>query len=178
MDNSFFGYLQQLELMAFFSGYPLVFALVLFFGGNRSPKDKLSARAYSVLPIAYTLAGALYLGLQLKNLYPDYSTGHIRLSIQQPLLVCWGLLSLLFWIPVLRKKPVLSLLHSLVFFFFVVRDILVSTFRSSADKHVLRNDMKIYTVSLLLNLGLLVLVLLISLAFSRFKKQGRRLPVK
>jgi len=34
MDNSFFSHLQLLELMAFFSGYPLVYAVIIFIDGK------------------------------------------------------------------------------------------------------------------------------------------------
>ena len=169
MDNSFFAYLQRLELMAFFSAYPLLYATIHVIAGN-SKREALK-KLPPLLPFAYALVGILYLGLQLKNLYPDYSVENIRLTIQQPWLVIWGLLSILFWIPVLAKRPVLSLLHSLVFFFFLVRDLFLQTFQSSADKNVVRNDMKIYADSLLLNLAAFILVTLIFFLFARYKKQ-------
>ncbi len=89
----------------------------------------------------------------------------------QPYLQIWGLLSILFWIPALGKKAGLSLLHSLVFFFFLVRDLVLQF--SSADKDIVKNDMKIYTDSLLLNLGALILIVLISFLFSHNKMRFR-----
>ena len=171
MDNSFFAYLQQLELMAFFSGYPLIYAVTLFFAGNQEVRDNFKSRTVSLLPFAYALVGTLYLGLQLKNLYPDYSFEHLKLTIQQPWLISWGLLSMLFWIPVLNRKPFLSLIHSLVFFFFLIKDLFLQLTASAADNDVVRNDMKIYTVSLLLNLGALILIVLLSFMFTYFKKR-------
>jgi hypothetical protein len=171
MDNSFFAYLQQLELMAFFSGYPLVYAIVYFIAGNA--KTEIIKKFPSLLPYAYALAGSLYLGLQLKNFYPDYSFENIRDAVQQPFLMIWALLSLLFWIPAFGKKPVLSLFHSLVFFFFLLRDLFLQSSVPSADKNIVKNDMKLYTDSLLLNLGALILVILISLLISRLKRQDR-----
>jgi len=171
MDNSFFAYLQQLELMAFFSGYPLLYAVILFIAGNKQFKNNFKSRIVSLLPFAYALVGTLYLGLVLKDLYPDYSIENIAQIIQQPWLTAWGLLSILFWIPALGKKPVLSLLHSLVIFFFLVRDLFLHSFHLSSGNDVVRNDMKIYTDSLFLNLGSLLLATLISLLITRFKKQ-------
>ena len=121
--DSFFAYMQRLELLAFFSGYPLVYTVVVFIAGGRPPGNKFKRRMGSLLPFAYALVGSLYLGLQLKNLYPDYSIEYITLTMQQPYLMIWGLLSILFWIPTLAKKTVLSLLHSLVFFFLLVIDL-------------------------------------------------------
>ena len=170
MDNSFFAYLQQLEGMAFFSGYPLIYAVTLFISGNQRVKNNFKSKIFSFLPFAYALTGTLYLALQLKNLYPDYSIENINLAIQRPYLVGWGLLSILFWVPVLAKKPVLSLLHSLVFFFFIARDLFLDSFKSSVDKSIVRNDMKIYTDSILLNMGALIVVGVIALLVSRFRK--------
>lgn len=173
MDSNFFEYLQQLELLAFFSGYPLIYAVTLFIAGNQQLKNNFKNRIVSLLPFAYALVGTLYLGLQLKNLYPDYSIENIKLTIQHPYLIIWGLLSILFWIPALGKKKVLSLIHSLVFFFFLVRDLFLQLSASSADKNIVRNDMKIYTTSLLLNLAAIALIVLLSFLYTHYKKRLR-----
>ena len=173
MDDIFFAYLQRLELMAFFSGYPLLYAVTLFIAENQQLKNNFKSRIVSLLPFAYALVGTLYLGLQLKNLYPDYSIENIKLTMQQPYLKIWGLLAILFWIPAIAKKPILSLLHSLVFFFFLVRDLFLQLSASSADKNIVRNDMKIYTDSLLLNMGAFALIVLLSFLFTHYKKRLR-----
>ena len=171
MGNSFFEYLQQLELMAFFSGYPLVYAIIIYFAGNKGSENNFKARVVSVLPFAYALIGTLYLGLQLKKLYFNYSSGNIKQMMHWPWLMIWGLLSILFWIPAVSKKKVLSLLHSLVFFFFLLKDIVLQ-FAPTADENILKNDMRIYTISLLLNTGAFVLMLLLSLLISLNKNKN------
>ena len=173
MDNSFFAYLQQLELMAFFSGYPLLYAVILFFAGNQQVKNNFKTRVVSLLPFGYALVGTLYLGLQLKNLYPDYTVENIKLTIQQPWLIGWGLLSVFFWIPALGKKTVLSLIHSLVFFFFLIRDLFLQMSSPSVGNDMVRNDMKIYTISLLINLSALAFIVLVYYLFVHFKKPLR-----
>lgn len=171
MNSDFFSYLQQLEAMAFFSGFPLLFAIVVSIGGNgKLRKDRKNTLVTSV-PYSYAFVGILYWGLQLRNLYPDYSIDHISHSIQQPFLVIWGLGSVLFLIPFFRKISILPLFHSLVFFFFLLKDIFLQSFTSSADKNIVRNDMKIYTDSLLLNLGAYVLVMLAFYLISSAKKR-------
>lgn len=172
MDNSFFAYLQQLELIAFFSGYPLLYAVILFSVGDQQVKNDFKKRITSHLPFAYALMGTLYLGLQLKNLYPDYSLDNLKLTIQYPWLMGWGLLSILFWIPALSKKTILSLLHSLVFFFILIKDLFIQLSASSAGNHIVKNDMKIYTISLSLNLGALIIIVLFSFLFIRYKKSS------
>lgn len=171
MENNFFAYLQQLEGMAFFSGYPLLYAIVFFIAGMGQKNAGIKDRLPSLLPFSYALVGTLYLGLQLKNLYPDYSIENLKQTIQQPYLILWGLLSIFFWIPVLAKKPVLSLLHSLVFFFFLVKELFLNFFQSSIDKTVFRTEMKIYTDSLILNTGTFALIILISFLLNRYKKK-------
>lgn len=158
MDLAFFDYLQRLEMMAFFSGYPLVYAIAFFIAGKQKSKSGLKGKIVSLLPYSYALVGTLFLGLQLNNLYPDYTFENIKLTTQEPYLKIWGLLALLFWIPALRKKPVISLLHSLVFFSLLAKDLFRHTFQSSTDMNIIRNDMKIYSDSLILNLGVLAVV--------------------
>jgi len=172
MDNNFFAYIERLELMAFFSGYPLLYAAILFIAGNHQSKNNFKSKMVSLLPLAYAMIGTLCLGLLLKNLYPDYSPESIKMKTQQPYLIIWALLSLLFWIPRFRKKTILSLVHSLVFFLFIAWDLIIHTFRSSADKSVVKNDMKIYTDSLLLNLGAYAFILLLFFLFAYNKKRS------
>lgn len=158
MDNSFFAYLQQLEMLVFFSGYPLVYLLMNSIGSMKAVQEKTKKRILSVLPYAYALAGTLFLGFELKNAFPDFAIGNILQRIQNPFLFCWGLLSLLFWIPLFSRIRVLSFLHSLIFFFLVIRDIFKQNAISFTDNSLAKNNMKIYTISLVLNLILLIVV--------------------
>jgi hypothetical protein len=173
MDNSFNSYLQQLELMAFFSGYPLIYAAALFIAGDKAERNNFKTRAVSLLPFAYALVGTLYLGFKLRNLYPDYSVEHIKLTLQPPWLIIWGLLSILFWIPAVSKKKGLSLIHSLVFFFFFVKDFFLQLFVTDVDRNIEGNDMKMYANSLFLNLGAFALIVLLSFLFARYKNRLR-----
>jgi len=173
MDNSFLAYLERLEMMAFFSGYPLVYYAMVLFKGNKKENENAFTRAFSLLPFAYALLGTLFLGLMLKNLYPDYSIEHIRLKMQQPLLIIWGLSSILFWIPILNAKPIFSLIHSLVFFFFLAKDIIFHLIGYTDDEHIVRNDMKIYSVSIILTLFVLVFVSLLSFFAYRYARRLR-----
>lgn len=170
MDDSLFVYLQQLELITFFSGYPFIYAVVFFIAGNQQDKNSFKKQVTKLLPSGYALVGILYLGFQLKNHYLVYFIQNSNLTLHQTYWQIWGFLSLLFWIPALAKKIVLSLLHSLVFFFFLARDIILRLSASTVDIHVVRNDMQMYTVSLLLNLGAILVIVLISF----FVKQYRR----
>ncbi len=169
MGNSFFAYLQKIELMAFFLGYSLLYALILVFAGDKESRNNFKSRMVSALPLSYALVGTLYLGLQLKDFYLSYSSGNIIQAIHHPYLMAWGLLSILFWIPSISKKEILSLLHNLVFFFILVKDIFTQI-SSSLDENILKNDMRIYTASLLLNLGTFIIMVLLSFVVSPKKR--------
>ena len=170
MGNNFFAYLQLLELMAFFSGYSLLYAIILVFAGNKESRNNFKNRIVSVLPLSYALVSTLYVGLQLKNLYLNHLSGNIRLTIDHHYLMVWGLLAILFWIPLFRKKEGLSLLHSLVFFFILVKDIFMQI-GSSVDENILKNDMRLFTVSFLLNLATFILMGILYFFFLKNKKR-------
>ncbi len=170
MDNSFLAYLQRLELIGFFSGYPLIYAIALVITGNQRLKTGFISRISALLPYAYAVVGTLFLGFELKKLYPVYSIEHIKQSIQHPYLVIWGLLAMLFWIPALSKKIVFSLIHSLVFFFLLVSDIF-EQLSFSADSDIVKNDMKVYTSSLVLNLSTFAFLVLLSFLFASYKRR-------
>ena len=173
MGNTLFAYLQQLELMVFFSGYPLLYAFITFLASNKKSENSFKARMASLLPYGYALTGTLYLGLQLKNLYLSYIAKNVTYVIYHPYLMVWAFFSILFWIPALSKRKELSLLHSLVFFFFLVKDIVLQ-FASATDTGMLRNDMRIYTTSLLINTGTFLLIILLFFIGARRKKISHR----
>ena len=170
MGDSFFIYLRQLELIAFFSGYPLLYVVIMVMAGNQPVRNNFKSRMVLLLPFTYAFVGSLFLGLQLKNLYPDYSIENIKGSLQLPFLTAWALLSLVFWLPAIGRRTVLSLAHSLIFFFLLVRDLFQQLSTSSVDKDMIRNDMKIYSISLLLNMGSFAFLVLLSFLFSRYKR--------
>src|SRR5687767_9204037 len=166
------SYLQQLEILAFFSGYPLVYAVVAFLRTTAKSGSSIKNSAFILLPFSYTIVGILYLGLQLKNLFPDYSVRHIASQIQIPFFAGWALLSLAFWIPFLSKKPVLSLLHSLVFFYLIVKNFYLQLTSTEPDKHVLSNFMKVYSDSILLNTVVLIVLLIIYRGVKFFRQKA------
>ena len=170
MDDSFLASLQKLEAMAFFSGYALSYTVAHFFSGDIVPKRKCVDRIVSFLPFSYALIGVLFFGFQLKRLYPDYSFAHIRFIIQQPYLVLWGLLSIVFLIPAVGKRAVLSLIHSSVFFYLLASDLFMQLITPSADNNIIKNDMKVYAASIILNLAILGFLTILFLLSTYYKK--------
>lgn len=169
MGYSFDAYLEKLELIAFFAGFPMIYAIIVLVAGSlNNPLYK--NRVTSLLPYSYAFVGLLYMGYFLRNLYPDYSFSHINASVFHPLLKIWAFLSLLFWIPLFNRKTIFSLIHSLVFFFLIAKDIIAYRFLSENDPYIIKNQMKVYTDSLLLNAAAFIVILLISVTIRRLRK--------
>jgi hypothetical protein len=158
MDD-LFDYLFFMELMLFFSGYPLIYLLVTSFASKSKPVSAFRYNISRLLPFAYAGAGLLYLGLKLKNIFPDLDLPHLRAEFSGNWLQFWGLSAILFFIPCFSRRPVFSLLHSLVFFFFIARDI-VERLTSTADRNIVKNNMNIYAYSLLVNLAVFVVIVI------------------
>ncbi len=170
MDNSFFIYLEQLELIGFFSGYLFIYLLVKFIVTLLLQKRIVTSNLANLLPYSYAVVGLLFAGYQLKNLYPDYTIENLNSITQNTFLKTWAMLSILFFIPALAKKTVLSVLHSLVFFYFIVKDLYEYFFKGSGYV-LLQNDMSIYTKSVLLNAAAFVFVILSYFILRFFKKK-------
>jgi uncharacterized membrane protein len=158
--------MDHLELLLFFSGYMLVYLVIRVLAETVPAKKIFKKNISGLLPYAYALVGILYLGFLVKSLYPDYSLNYINTATKIPLLKIWGLLSILFFIPLFAKKPVYSLLHSLVFVFFICRDLYMYIF-AGQDKSVMKNDMNLYTYSLLINITAFLFVIVIATLCNR-----------
>ncbi len=154
MDTGFLSYLQQLEIFAFFSGYALLFLVVRSISLSGKMPTETGKRMLLVLPYSYAIMGCLFIGLQAKNLYPDYSMLHMQQMVQHPFLFYWAILTVIFLIPFLSQKPIFSFLHSLVFLGCMVWDVMVQFNAVQADRSMVRNEMRIYAISCIAN-GLL-----------------------
>lgn len=170
MEDSFFDSLDRLEYVAFFAGYPLVYTCIQYLSGRLSNKQNTKIKITDLLPFGYALVGTLYVGLQLRNLFPDYSIEHIKSNFQHPVLKCWAFLSLLCWIPAIARIRAISLFHSFIFMTLWLKDILFQQFFNTIpDVLIIRNEMKIYTDSLLLNFGTYSIVFLGFTIFRRYR---------
>ena len=169
--DELFGYLERLEVMIFFAGYPIIFSLVYFLEGEFRKKPKpLITVLKNLLPCAYALSGTLCFGFYLKKIYTGYTMGISISALNHPYLIAWGLFSMVFWFRFARVKPLLSLLHSLVFFFYIPMDLYLYL-THSAEKDLVKNDMNILTSSVLLNTSTLLAVLIFHFAWQYFRKK-------
>jgi len=169
------AYIERLELLGFFSGYPLIYFLILSLAGPTSTRTPFKSKLVSLLPVAYALSGTFFWGLVLKNLYQHYTLSHITLDVHFSFMKLWGLFSILFWLPIFRKKVIISLFHSLVFFYLILKTIFLQLFSTTVDKDFFKNDMKVYFDSILLNSATLILttILFFLIAWLRKNKFSR-----
>jgi len=174
MGNDIITYIQKLELFAFFSGYCLIYTLIFFIKGDNNNKPKLLINRLAILlPYAYALTATLYLGMVIKNISLDFSIRNFKDQFQIPFMQIWALLAVLFWIPLFNKKTIFSLIHSLVFFGFLVQEFFINM-NSPTGKEIIHNYMKVFTDSLLLNLTTLAFVTLSYFLLSYLGKKRKR----
>ena len=171
------AYFEWVELESFFSGYLLVYAIFYLLASNRPATNFVKSKLLQKLPLAYALVGTFYWGLQLKNLYPDYHGNLLISDLHLHYLRVWGLLSIFFWLPPLHKRAVFSQLHSLIFFFLLMKDIYLNHFTTSGGSNDARNNIKIFSVSILLNLAAVFLVVLIGILMAHLKSRKKSTPV-
>jgi hypothetical protein len=154
MGASFLSLIQRFELLSFFAGYPLLYTLISVGGGYASRATGVERqRIPSLVPLAYAITGTLFLLflIWMANRPVDLAIAVLR---------AWGVLAIIFWIPRVRRRPVFSLLHSLVFFGLIVQDIL-SGLATASGRDEIRNDMRILPVSLLFHAALFALTILV-----------------
>ena len=174
MGDELIAYLQQLEIIAFFSGYPLVYAVVATIKNTARSELSIKRTVFKLLPFVYGVTGLLYVGLQLRNFYPNYSPDHLANEIQIAFYAVWGFTSLIFFIPLLNKKPVISLLHSLVFFYLLVRSYISELSADIPDKSVLKNYMKVYFDSIILNVAILITLFITYTVIRHLKRKASK----
>jgi hypothetical protein len=158
------NYLQLLEILAFFSGYPLIYLLVKYLNQFRGIQ-RFTKQALLVLPFVYGFIGIFFLGLQLKTLSITLDLAHF----QHPYLVIWGIISIVFLFPIFSKQPSFSLFHSLIFLFVLISKFFFKSTSLEEKSQVISNYMNIYTISIALNLVLLILVMAVSFLLKKIK---------
>jgi len=173
MGNDLMAYIQKLELFGFFSGYCLIYTIISFSKStNNGNAHTLLQKLVILLPYGYGLTATLYLGMSITNISANFSMRNFNEQFRLPFLQIFALLAVFFWIPFISKKTILSLLHSLVFFFVLVKDIFIQL-KLPQGTEIIRTDMKVFTDSLLLNLITLIFVALMYFFFIYFVRSKK-----
>lgn len=166
MDHTFFAYLQQLEILAFFSGYAPVYLVVQRVVSLPGINESFKKRVQLLLPYTYAIAGTLFLGFELKNNFPNFSIARFMERVQDSFLFYWSLLPLACWVPVVRRYPFLSLLHSFAYLLVMIREFVFSGGNAYQNNHFTGNYMRIYSISMLAYLMILLVLGLSSLFYA------------
>jgi hypothetical protein len=158
MGADLLTFLQRCELLGFFAGFPVLFAIIYVASSWMQGIPTLRwEKSKALLPASYALVGTLFL---LSLIWPVLLGQPLRAgSLSITALRAWGLLAMLFWIPRLRRLPFCALLHSLVFFALIAVDILTGHSTASGRDQI-RNDMSLLTDSMLLHAVTFAIVLL------------------
>ena len=172
MGNSFFYYIERIELISFFAGYPLIYAFIHLLVSLQKPEQTIVKHTWVILlPYAYALTGSLFIGFVIDNMNGNYAKENVIAQFSSFIKI-WGFLSLVFWIPLFAKNPVYSLLHSMVFLSLVIKDFFIPNFNNTIQKTI-STDMTVYTISLILNLGTLLVMGLLTWVSKKLKKINR-----
>jgi hypothetical protein len=162
-------YIEWIELQSFFSGYLFVYATFYMIASNYHTSNVVKNKVLPNLPVAYAVVGTLYLGLQLKNAYISH-LNYFTTYVQFPYLKIWGILSIFFWLPLLHRKGLFSVLHNMVFFILILNSSFLQFWFPSNGDRLATNNAWIYTASIIINLVALVFTIFISSLISRFKR--------
>jgi len=100
----------------FFSNYIIVYAISHLLAKNKNWNTFIKAKIYPLFPLAYAFVTTCFWTIFLYQYSFNYIWKTIMAEIPAKLIIIWSLLSLLFWLPVFRKKNYFSLLHSIPFF--------------------------------------------------------------
>ena len=170
MNQPLAAYIEWIELMTFFSGYVVLYALVYVLSGIEKGEWKIGKELLARLPISYALVATLYWGLVIKNWYPGFEMATLRSSVFHPFLRIWGLIAILAWIPFFQKRPVYSLVHSLVFFVLMLKDLVMPAADKAAAEISRQNNLRVFGGSIGIHLLALLAVTIISILVQRLRK--------
>ena len=161
MGEDFFITIERLELISFFAAYPLLYFFIHFTAESFKVQSKFFGKIKSLLPYAYALSGLAFTGYQIHNLYPDFSVQHIKDSNQLLFLKVWAIFSIIFLMPFFARKPIISLLHSLIFFSLLLQDLYQHLSGNKENIYTVKNDMKVYTDSILIQITALIVIIVL-----------------
>lgn len=157
MGEGFIAYIERIELIGFFSGYPVVLVLLNMLLKRRFSRQVLSMRIRSALPAVYPLLATLYTAMLIKSLYPSYTVQNLLNTFSITPLRIWAITALIFWLPYLKKRISILVVHSAVFLGLLGYDVWTNI-RNHATLEMLQNDIRIFGISILLSTVMLLLV--------------------
>ena len=143
--NDLFIYIEQVELIAFFSGLPVIWILVNLIFENKS-KDTVEINR--ILPPVYGILSVLYVGMKLDAYWPNIFAGWLFGNKWHIFLKFWAISAIFFLLPI-RNIFFLrcSFFHSLVFYAILLKD-LIQFFYNTLSAELIRNEWKLHFLSI------------------------------
>jgi hypothetical protein len=149
--NNLFTYIDKLELIAFFSAFPLFyFFLIAFYSKPLVMKFKWLKSTPEIISIVYATISLLYVGMKLNQWYEQILIGPIQYDIYSYIFIvkCWSIFGLIFFFKSLRSKPMLALAHSSIYFIILLIDFF-QYYHHQYDIEAFHNEMRLYFIGLL-----------------------------
>ena len=168
MDDLFF-YIAKLELIAFFSAFPMFYFLIKEFNSRQNIEKYEWIGEFSVSIVSvYVVLVLLYIGMILNQVYLQSSLSYPNFSNSILYLKCWIFLGILFLFTPFKLKPKWTLLHSLPFTIIVFIDF-ISFFLKETPIEVIRNEMQLYFMGFFAS----ILLFLLLSSFNYFRSRIR-----
>lgn len=172
MNQSFSIFFDRLTLVAFFSGYPIVYALAMYLIKDVNWKNPVIPQSIkSSLSLAYFVVVLLFWGMIIADMFPSITFSKIISFFKDA--YSWHKISLIAALVLAFKyfkaRPNYALLHSLFFLLLLLEDLL-SMLTGHMDKLTMNSEFKLYFYSILLNS-----IVLLSVTSIRVVLQRKRL---
>lgn len=145
--NDLFIYIEQVELIAFFSGLPVIWVLSnLFF--RSKPFD--TTLLYQILPYVYGILSVLYVGMKLNAYWTNLFAGWFFGNYWHIFLKFWAISAIFFLLPIQHNFfKRCSFFHSLVFYAILAKD-LILFFNNRLSAELIRNEWEMHLLSIVL----------------------------
>lgn len=158
-------YLEKLELLAFFSAFPLYYLLVHFITNELSIQKKWVKAMPNNITLVYAIVTLLYFGMKLNQIF-EMHVLNFDMHNYMHYFKIWALLGLVFFIPFFANKKKWVLFHSFPFIGIILVDF-VRFFFNGLSKDAINNEMRLYFTSLLLQTAITLILSFFKTIFTR-----------
>ncbi|MBU3743747.1 MAG: hypothetical protein FGM61_04255 [Sediminibacterium sp.] len=163
--NDLFIYIEQVELIAFFSGLPVIWILINLLFGSKSIGIVIINR---ILPLVYGVLSVLYVGMKMDTYWTNMLAGWLFGNYWHVFLKCWAISAILFLLPIENKFfQRFSFFHALLFYTILLKD-LILFFNNALSPELISNEWKMHLISI--GLTAVLATILYFLLRSRFYK--------
>lgn len=158
----FFSVFWWIYFCIFFTGYPLIYALLYLTGKSKNMYGLTAEKIHPMLPLTYAFVATCFWIMMIGTGKMSFIIHKIASVAPAALVITYGLTALLFWLPFFRKKTYLSLLHSLPLFALPPLNMLLKALRHKVVAHdYIITLFRIYTAAFILYIIAITFLLVI-----------------